>query len=260
MQVVLDDLRGQVRDLHLLMGGRHAKIGSGGQVRAARACPLREMRHRPVRLLAPGQVRARRPRLLAGVPPLPFPRSGRADGVRPGWSSSDGGSEELPEFRDAARSSLASRSSSSPIRTSSAAFRAASNAMSWPCSAISASRAASSGLEVTDHHHPGTHLVIKATRWAGHQEIITGSNADGYSFTSEGPSSGMRLGPAAEPLGRSPHQTARRSGRRVLAWKATARGPLPRNTSLRAEGGSTRRLLGSCTKRSLTTRSSGSLF
>jgi len=29
--------------------------------------------------------------------------------VRPGWSSSDGGSEESPEFRDAARSSLATR-------------------------------------------------------------------------------------------------------------------------------------------------------
>ena len=254
-------VRGQLRDLDLLMGGRHAQVGRGGQVRAARARPLREMRHRPVRVLAPGQVRARRPRLLARVPPLPLaPLRVGGGGVRPGWSSSDGGSEELPEFRDAARSSLASRSSSSPTRTASAAFCAASNAMSWPCSAISASRAASSGLAVTDHHHPGTHLVIKATRWAGHQEIITGSNADAYSFTSEGPSSGMRLGPAAEPLGRSPHQTARRSGRRVLAWKATARGPLPRNTSLWAEDGSTRRLLGSCTKRSLTTRSSGSLF
>ena len=75
-------------------------------------------------------------------------------------------------------SSLASRSSNSATRASSAAFRAASSAMSWPCSTISASRAASSALEVTDHHHPGTHLVIKATRWAGHQEIITGSNAD----------------------------------------------------------------------------------
>jgi hypothetical protein len=84
-------------------------------------------------------------------------------GVRPGWSSIDGGSEELPEFRDAARSSLASRSSSSATRSASAAFWAASIAMSWPCSAISASRAASSGLAVTDHH-PGIPSVIKATR------------------------------------------------------------------------------------------------
>jgi hypothetical protein len=41
-----------------------------------------------------------------------------------------------------------------------------------------------------------------------------------------------RLGPAAEPLGRSHSQTARRSGRRVPAWKAIVRGLLPRNTSL----------------------------
>ena len=99
--------------------------------------------------------------LLAGPP---------AGGVRPGWSSSDGGSEELPEFRDAARSSLASRSSGSPARPASAAFCAASMAMSWPCSAISASRATSSGLAVTDHHHPGIPFAIKPARWAGHQK------------------------------------------------------------------------------------------
>jgi DNA-binding transcriptional regulator YhcF (GntR family) len=33
-------------------------------------------------------------------------------------------------------------------------------------SAISASRAASSGLAVTDHHHPGILSVINTTRWA----------------------------------------------------------------------------------------------
>jgi hypothetical protein len=36
--------------------------------------------------------------------------------------------------------------------------------MSCPCSAISASRAASSGLAVTGHHHPGDLPVIKTTR------------------------------------------------------------------------------------------------
>ena len=39
-------------------------------------------------------------------------------------------SEEFPKFRDAARSSLASRSSSSATRSDSAAFYAASIAMS----------------------------------------------------------------------------------------------------------------------------------
>jgi len=78
-------------------------------------------------------------------------------GIRPAWSSSDGGNEELPEFRDAARSSLASLSSSSATRSASAAFCAASIAMSWPCSAISASPAASSGLKVTA-------TIIRASR------------------------------------------------------------------------------------------------
>jgi hypothetical protein len=42
--------------------------------------------------------------------------------------------------------------------------------MSCPCSAISASRAASSGLAVTDHHHPYIPTVIKPARWAADQE------------------------------------------------------------------------------------------
>ena len=171
VQVMLDDRRGHLRDLHLLVRGSHPQVHRAGQVRAAHARPPREMRHRPVGILAPGQVRARRARLLTRIPLAPPPRCGfPAGGVRPGWSSSDGGSEELPEFRDAARSSLASRSSSSPTRPASAAFCTASMAMSWPCSAISASRAASSGLAVTDHHHPGRPTVIKPARWAGHQK------------------------------------------------------------------------------------------
>ena len=43
--------------------------------------------------------------------PLPRPRLG-SGAVLPGRSSADGGIEEFPEFRDAARSSFASRSSS----------------------------------------------------------------------------------------------------------------------------------------------------
>lgn len=98
------------------------------------------------------------------LPGFRLPRCGLpSGGVRPGRSSIDGGSEELPEFRDAARSSLASRSSSSATRVVSAAFCAASIAMSCPCSAISASRAPSSGLTITDRHHPVTSSVINAT-------------------------------------------------------------------------------------------------
>ena len=125
VQVMLDDRRGHLRDLHLLVRGSHPQVRRAGQVRAARARPPREMRHRPVGILAPGQVRARRARLLTRVRACPAAAS-PGGGVRPGWSSSDGGSEELPEFRDAARSSLASRSSSSPTRAASAAFCAAS--------------------------------------------------------------------------------------------------------------------------------------
>jgi hypothetical protein len=50
-----------------------------GQVRAVHARPPREMRHRPVGILAPGQVRARRFRPLTRIPPAPLrlpPRRG----------------------------------------------------------------------------------------------------------------------------------------------------------------------------------------
>ena len=100
-----------------------------------------------------------------------LPRCGLpGGGTRPGWSSIDGGSGQLPEFRKVARSSLAGRSSSSPTRPASSAFCATSIAMSWPCSAISPSRAASRGLAVTADHHPGAPSVIKVTRWASHRK------------------------------------------------------------------------------------------
>jgi hypothetical protein len=119
------------------------------------------------------------PLALRSVTALPrLPRCGMpGGGVRPGWSSSDGGSEEFPEFRDAARSSRSTHpaspafaASTSATRAASTAFCAASSVMSCPCSAISASRAASSGLAVTDHHHPVIPPVIKPARWAGRQE------------------------------------------------------------------------------------------
>jgi hypothetical protein len=117
--------------------GGHAQIAGLGKAPPAAACPLREQRHRRVRVLAPGQVSAGRARLLA-LAPLPAPRDLRDRGaVLPGRSSADGGIDEFPEFRDTARSRRASRSSSSPIRPSSAEFRSASttSAASGPRSA-----------------------------------------------------------------------------------------------------------------------------
>jgi hypothetical protein len=49
-----------------------------------------------------------------------FSRPGRDSGaMRPGRSSADGGIEEFPEFRDAARSSRANRADSSAFAASS---------------------------------------------------------------------------------------------------------------------------------------------
>jgi hypothetical protein len=162
--------RGHLGNLDLLMRGGHPEIGRTGQVRAARARPPREMRDRAIGILASGQVRARRPRLLAGVPPVPLTP------LRPGRRGTAGlviqrrrqrGTARVPRRRPL---QPASRSSSSATRSSSTAFSATSSAMSWPCSAISASRAASSGLALTGHRHPGTSSVIKPARWAGYQE------------------------------------------------------------------------------------------
>jgi hypothetical protein len=47
--------------------------------------------------------------------------------------------------------------------------------------AVSPSRAASSGLAVTDHHHPGITFAIKSARWAGHQK--TSPPAPGSALT-----------------------------------------------------------------------------
>jgi hypothetical protein len=122
------DLFGQVGDL---MGVPHPQIIRAGQVRAALTRTGREMRHRVVGVIVPGQVRARRAGLLAR---LALPGAARllpAGGVRPGWSSLLGAIEEFPEFREISRSRRASLSFS-------AAFSAASDATSPRSSATSA--------------------------------------------------------------------------------------------------------------------------
>jgi hypothetical protein len=91
--------------------------------------------------------------------------------VRPGRSSADGGIDELPLFRDASRSrraTLAARPATCP------ASRKLSVASAWitvACIAITASRAASSGIGGTGHHDQGNPAPIKPTRWAGPGEI-----------------------------------------------------------------------------------------
>jgi hypothetical protein len=81
---MLDDRRGHLRDLDLLMGGSHPQARRGGQVCAVRPRPPREMRRRPAGIPAPGQMRARRARLLAGIRRVPLPRFEKGGGVRPG--------------------------------------------------------------------------------------------------------------------------------------------------------------------------------
>jgi hypothetical protein len=108
---------------------------------------------------------------LPGLRFVPPCRCAGCGGFLPGWSSLLGGIEEFPLLRETARSSLASRSASSAFaasicatRSASAAFRTASTPVSCPCSSISPSRAASSGMAGTVRHHPGGMPAIKATR------------------------------------------------------------------------------------------------
>jgi hypothetical protein len=94
----------------------------------------------------------------------------------PGRSSADGGIEEFPEFRETARSRRASRSSSSAFAASSCATRsaiavfcAARTVISCRWSAISPSRASSSGITDAGHHDQHIPAVIKLTRRAALQ-------------------------------------------------------------------------------------------
>jgi hypothetical protein len=65
VHVMLDHLRRGQRDVHHLVRGRHAQIPRVRQGGTTLTGPLREVIHPLVRVLAPGQVRPRRPRLLA---------------------------------------------------------------------------------------------------------------------------------------------------------------------------------------------------
>jgi hypothetical protein len=138
VQVMLDHRRGLQRDLHLLMGGRHPQVRGPFQRRAAHACSLREVRHRAVRAVRPGQARCDpgAPGRLPGLrPPLPRPGFGGGGGVRPGRSSADGAMEELPLVRPRRRRSSATSSAKAARSDLSSPIAAA-------CSAITASRAA----------------------------------------------------------------------------------------------------------------------
>jgi hypothetical protein len=112
VQVMLDPLRRRCRDLLLLIRTRDTPVSGAGQIPAARALALRVVILGPVRELPPHR-RARAARLLPPVPLLlhPFPGPPCLRGIfRPGRSSADGGMDELPLFRDPARSAAASRS------------------------------------------------------------------------------------------------------------------------------------------------------
>ena len=134
---MLDAARGQAGYLQLLERPGHAQILRAGQVRAARACPGRVMILHLVRL-GPAHRRSRRAGLLAplalgGGPfrsaPLP-PRR-----LAAGLVIEDGGIDEFPLLRDAARSIAAIRSRFSSICARSSAIsasRAAQPAQSWP--------------------------------------------------------------------------------------------------------------------------------
>ena len=147
--VVLRDRRGHRRGVDDLVRRGDAEVLRVRQVPRRTRTPLREQRLPLVRVLAPGQVRARRPALLP-LPSLPVPRLGLGSGaVFPGRSSADGGIPEFPEFRDTARSSFASRSASSVTCAASSAFRASRTSISTPWTSASTARSSSAADAVT---------------------------------------------------------------------------------------------------------------
>jgi hypothetical protein len=101
------------------------------------------------------------------LPGFRFPSAeGLRRGVRPGRSSADGGIDEFPLFREASRSSrstLAARSATCPA---SLVFSAASTSITRACITITASRAASGGIDGTGHPDRANPVVIKPERWA----------------------------------------------------------------------------------------------
>jgi hypothetical protein len=91
--------------------------------------------------------------------------------MRPGRSSAGGGIDEFPLFRETSRSSrsiLAARSATCPA---SLVFSAAGASITRACITITASRAASSGIDGTGHHDRDNPVVIKPARWDGNDEI-----------------------------------------------------------------------------------------
>ena len=141
MPVVLDGQRPRIRQVGDLVRIPHPQVSGAGQARAARAPTLREMIDDLVRVLAPGQVRTRRARLLAGLAATSAAGL-RSGGFLPGRSSVLGGIDEFPELREINRSSRAIRSSRSAIFASlaSSSIRSRSFASrSRPFSARSAS-------------------------------------------------------------------------------------------------------------------------
>lgn len=113
VQVMLDPLRRQRRDLHLLQRPRRAQTKGGFQVRAASARARRVMVDH---LVWPGTSPSPTiPAACRACACLAARRGGR-DGLRPGRTSSeDGGIDELPLSRDIIRSSRTTRSRSLAI-------------------------------------------------------------------------------------------------------------------------------------------------
>jgi hypothetical protein len=149
MVVVLGDRDTDPRDLVLLVAIHDPQIDRPGQVMPAVTPALREP-FPPMRgVIDPGEVRPRRPGLLALGRFGPFPpRLVRAGGVLPGPSSRDGGDEELPEFRERRCSSPASLRDNRSLAPARSATSAAIALICPSCrvtNAINSSRDSSSG-------------------------------------------------------------------------------------------------------------------
>jgi hypothetical protein len=169
VQVMLNHLRGHQRDLDLLMRSHHPQVGRAVQGGAALTHPRRECG-----TVSSGcSLQARcGPRAPGCLPCLRFPPPGclRGGGVWPGRSSADGGIEELPLLREESRSSRSALAARSVTCPASRALPAASTSITRACTAITASRAASSGIRGTGHHDHDILAVIKPARWASPEE------------------------------------------------------------------------------------------
>ena len=145
VQVMLDHPRRRQWDLHLQVAGHHPRPAA-----PARALPHSHVPAGKCGTVSSGcSLQARCEPGAPGCPPgFRFPpRAGLRRGAgRPGRSSADGGIDELPLLREASRSSRSTRAARSATCPASPAFSAASTPITRPCTAITASRAASSGI------------------------------------------------------------------------------------------------------------------